>query len=44
MINNFNYLSFIKPDTRPLFVLADVEGIRLNDITVEGKDVTSDWR
>ena len=38
------HLSFIKPDTRPLFVLEDVEGIRLNDITVEGKDVTSDWR
>ena len=38
------HLSYIKPDTRPLFILDDVEGLRLNDITVEGKDVTSDWR
>ena len=33
------HLSFIKPDTRPLFVLDDVEGLRLNDITVDGQEV-----
>jgi hypothetical protein len=34
----------MKPDTRPLFVLDDVEGLQLNNVTEEGKDVTSDWR
>jgi len=38
------HFSFMKPDTRPLFVLQDVEGLQLNNVTEEGKDVTSDWR
>ena len=38
------HLRYTKPDTRPLFIFEDVQGLHLNDITVEGKDVTSDWR
>lgn len=35
------HLSYLKPDTRPLFVSDDVEGLRLNNITVEGEDYLS---
>ena len=34
------HFSFIKPDTRPLMIKDDVSNIKLNNITVEGKDVT----
>ncbi len=38
------HLSYDKPDTRPLLLTDDVEGLRLNNITVEGKDVTAELR
>lgn len=38
------HLSYDKPDTRPVLVTDDVEGLRLNNITVEGKDVTAGLR
>ena len=36
------HLSYDKPDTRPVLVTDDVQGLKLNNITVEGKDVTAE--
>ena len=36
------HLSYDKPDTRPVLVMDDVQGLKLNNITVEGKDVTAE--
>lgn len=33
------HLSYMKPDTRPLIITDDVEGLRMNNVTVDGKEV-----
>lgn len=38
------HFSFLKPDTRPLMIKDDVSNIKLNNITVDGKDVTKQLR
>lgn len=38
------HLSYDKPDTRPVLVTEDVQGLYLNRITVEGEDVTAGLR
>jgi len=38
------HLRYDQPDTRPVLVADDVQGLRLNNITVDGKDVTEELR
>ena len=38
------HLSYDKADTRPVLAVDDVQGLRLNNITVDGADVTAELR
>lgn len=36
------HLTYKKPDTRPVMITDDVQNLKLNNITVDGKDVTAE--